>query len=133
MSPLVLGEVLGLFVNILTDDNKYPVEDCENLPLSIQMQLSEIQKNFSDFFLHFWNLHQMLNILKEKMILIANVFPKLHTVKNVARGLSKKHRFRERFDSEHVKESQILAKYSWERFNDVFHYSRKFWYRKFLP
>ena len=50
MSPLVLGEVLGLFVNILTDDNKYPVEDCENLPLSIQMQLSEIQKKFSDFF-----------------------------------------------------------------------------------
>ena len=62
----------------------------------------------------------MLNILKEKMILIANVFPKLHTVKNLARGLSKKHRFRERFDSEHVKESQILAKYSWERFNHVF-------------
>ena len=52
----------------------------------------------------------MLNILKEKMILIANVFPKLHTMKNVARGLSKKHRFRERFDSKHVNESQIPAK-----------------------
>ena len=41
MSPLVLGEILGLFVNILTADDKYPVQDCENFQLPIQMQLSE--------------------------------------------------------------------------------------------
>ena len=40
MSPLVLGEMIGVFVNILTADGKYPVQDCENLELSIQMQLS---------------------------------------------------------------------------------------------
>ena len=38
MSPLVLGEILRLFVNTLTADDKYPVEDCEKLPLTIQMQ-----------------------------------------------------------------------------------------------
>ena len=41
MSPLVLGEVLVVFVNTLTADSKYPVKDCENLFLPIQMQLTE--------------------------------------------------------------------------------------------
>ena len=41
MSPLVLREMLGVFVNILTADGEYPVQDCENVPLPIQMQLSE--------------------------------------------------------------------------------------------
>ena len=36
MSPLVLAEVLGLFVNRLTADGKYSV-DCENLEIPIQM------------------------------------------------------------------------------------------------
>ena len=45
------------------------------------------------------------------MIVIANVFSKLQTVKNVVRTLSKKRRLREPFDSQLVKTSQILAKY----------------------
>ena len=40
MSPLVLGKILGVFVNTLTAEGKYPVEDWENFQLSIQMQLS---------------------------------------------------------------------------------------------
>ena len=40
MSPLVLGEILGVFVNILTADGKYPVDGLENLELPIQMQFS---------------------------------------------------------------------------------------------
>ena len=36
----------------MTDD-KYPVQDCENLPLSIQIQLSEKRKTFSEFFVPF--------------------------------------------------------------------------------
>ena len=40
ISPLVLGEILGAFVKTLTVDDKYPVQDCENLPLPIQMQFS---------------------------------------------------------------------------------------------
>ena len=39
MSPLVLGEMLVVFVNTLIADGKYPVQDCENLQLPIQMQL----------------------------------------------------------------------------------------------
>ena len=41
MSPLVLGEILGVFVNTLTTDGKYFVQDCENLQLPIYMQLTE--------------------------------------------------------------------------------------------
>ena len=49
MYPLVLGEILGMFVNALTADGKYPVEGCENFQFPIEMQLSEKQKTFSDF------------------------------------------------------------------------------------
>ena len=40
MSLLVIFEISGVFVNALTADDKYPVRDCENLQLPIQMQLS---------------------------------------------------------------------------------------------
>ena len=53
MSPLVLAEILGLFVNTLTADDKYRVQDCENLQPTIQMQLSKKRKKFSEFFLPF--------------------------------------------------------------------------------
>ena len=46
----MLGEVLGVFVNILTADDKYPLQDCENLQLPIEMQLSEKRKLFWEFF-----------------------------------------------------------------------------------
>ena len=39
MSSLVKFEILGVFVNTLTPDRKYPVRDCENLQFLIQMQL----------------------------------------------------------------------------------------------
>ena len=53
MSLLVLGEILGVFVNTLTADDKYIVQDCENLPLASQMQLCEKRKTFSEFFVPF--------------------------------------------------------------------------------
>ena len=82
------------------------------------------EKVFPNFFLHFQNLHQILNILKERIIVIANVFLQLGTVKILFRPLSEKRRFRTRFDSQHVKASQILAKSPRERFYIVFHHSQ---------
>ena len=40
ISPLLKFEILGVFFNTLTVDDKYPNRDCENLQVSIQMQLS---------------------------------------------------------------------------------------------
>ena len=66
MSPLVLDEILGVLVNTLTANGKYLVQDCENLRLPIQMQLSQKRKSFLNFLFHFWNLNQIFNILKKK-------------------------------------------------------------------
>ena len=54
------------------------------------------------------------------MIVIANVFPKLRSVKNLVRPLSKQRGFRKLFDSQDVKTSQILRKSLWESFYQVF-------------
>ena len=40
MSPLVLPEILEVFVNTLSGDAKYPIQDCEILQLASEMQLS---------------------------------------------------------------------------------------------
>ena len=40
-------QILGLLVNTLATDEKYPVLKSENLKIRIQMQLSERQKRFS--------------------------------------------------------------------------------------
>ena len=53
MSPPVLGEILGVFINTLTADVKDPVQDCENLLLPIQMHLSQKPKAFSLLFVPF--------------------------------------------------------------------------------
>ena len=41
MAPLLLGEIFAVSANTVTADGKYFVQDCENLPLPIQMQLSK--------------------------------------------------------------------------------------------
>ena len=75
---------------------------------------------FLGFLFHFWNLHEHWNIFKKRKIVIANVFPKLETVKDLVRPLSKKHRFRTSFNSQHVKGSQTLLKSVWEHFYHIF-------------
>ena len=63
------------------------------------------KKLFLNFFFHFLNLHETFNVLEEKMVVTATVLPNLLTVKNFVRALSKKPRYRTRFDSQHVKDS----------------------------
>ena len=44
------------------------------------------------------------------MMVIADIFPNLYTVKFLVRPLSKKRSFGKRLDSQHVKVSRIFAK-----------------------
>ena len=111
MSPLLLCEILGVFVNKLTPDGKYPIEDCENLQVTIQMHISEKGNIFLGFLFHLINLHQILNILKKRMIVTANVFPKLQTVKIFLRKLSQEYHSRIGSGTQHVKLTQMLAKF----------------------
>ena len=66
MCPLLLGEVLVVFLNRLTAGGKYPVQDCENLQLPIQMQLSEKRKPFSEFFVPFPEYQSNMNHFAKK-------------------------------------------------------------------
>ena len=65
-SLLLTSKILVLLVNTLAADEKYPVLNRDNLTIPIQMQLSNQQKLFLNFLLHFWNLAEILNILKKK-------------------------------------------------------------------
>ena len=75
---LVICKILGLVFNTLRADDKYSHLNCNKLMKSIQMQLSKKQKTFS-------NLDQILQIFKTNMSVIAYVFPKLQTAKDVVR------------------------------------------------
>ena len=48
-SLLLTCQILGLLVNTLAADEKYPVLNRDNLTIPIQMQLSQKQKTFSQF------------------------------------------------------------------------------------
>ena len=135
ISPLVLGEILGVFFNTLTSEclvscsrfwefatpNSNPVIWKTKNVLSIFGSISGIYIKFETF----WK--------KKKKIVIANLFPKLETAKILLRPHSKKRCFRTNFDSEHVRASQTLEKSPWERFYHVFHHSERSGFGKCLP
>ena len=52
---------------------------------NIQMVLSQKQKNFSEFFSSFFEFTLIFEHFQKKMTLIAYVFPKLPTTKDVLR------------------------------------------------
>ena len=81
ISPLLKFQILGVFFNTLTSGDKYLVWDYEKLQFSIQMQLSQKQNSFSQFFVPFTESSWHYKYFRKKMILISNVFPKLKTVK----------------------------------------------------
>ena len=49
------------------------------------------------------------------MILIADVFPKLRTPKNIVTSMSRKSRFKESFAKQHGKRVQTLLKFAWQQ------------------
>ena len=78
---------------------------------TIQMHLCKKQKIFSEFFSAFFESALNFEHFQKKMTLIAYVFPKLPTTKNVLRQLSKSFRFRERLDRLHSKWAEALIQY----------------------
>ena len=52
-SPSVWYEILRLFFNALTADDKYSGSYMQNLPQQFQTPLSQKQKTFSEFFIVF--------------------------------------------------------------------------------
>ena len=84
-SLLVIREILRLFVNTFTPKDKYSFLNREYLTQRIHMYLSQLQKHSSEIFSPFLKSRLNFEHIQEKMILIANVFPKLQAFKNVVR------------------------------------------------
>ena len=58
----MISEIVELFVNTLTADDKYSLRNSDNLRQPIEMALPKKQKTFSDFSLFFSDLDQISNI-----------------------------------------------------------------------
>ena len=84
---LVRSEILGLLVNMLTANYEYSSSNRENVPLPIQLLLSEKQKSFWSifFFFLFAFLESPLNFehFEKETSLITQLFLKLLTPKDV--------------------------------------------------
>ena len=77
-------------------------------------------KLFVNFLFHLWNLHQVSNISKKKMIVIAHEFRKLQTAKDLVKPLSRNRGCRTCFDSQRVNGYEIFVKSAWEHFYHIF-------------
>ena len=80
---LVLCKILGLFVNTLSEDDKYCLLYNDNLLQPIQILFSQKQKTFSQFFSAFLKSTFNFEHFQKKIKLIADVFPKLPSTKIV--------------------------------------------------
>ena len=78
---------------------------------TIQIHLPQKQKIFSQFFPAFFKAALNFEHFQKKMRLIAYVFPKLTTTKNVLSQMSKSSRFREPLDRRHGKWDEALIQY----------------------
>ena len=82
---LVLCKILGLFVNTLSEDDRYCLLYKDNLLQPNQILLSQKQKTFSQFFSPFLKSTLNFECFQKKMTLIVDVFPKLPSPKKVIR------------------------------------------------
>ena len=82
---LVLCKISGLFLNTLTDDDKYSLLYGDNLTQPIQILLSQKQKTFPHFGSAFLKSTLNFEHFQRKINVIADVFPKLPPPKNVIR------------------------------------------------
>ena len=76
---------LQLVVNTLTTGGKYSLLNRNNVTLPIHMQLPQKPKSFSGMFFAFSKYILNLESFEKNMTLIADVFPKLRTPKNMVR------------------------------------------------
>ena len=76
-----------------------------------QMHLSQKQKIFSEFFSAFFEYASIFEPFQKKMPLMAYVFPKLPTTKNVHKSMSKSSRLRDPLDTRHGNRAEALIQY----------------------
>ena len=83
------------------------------------MELSQKQKTLSQYFSAFLKCSLNFEHFQKKMTLIAGVFLKLRTPKNMARSMRKKSGFRESVEKPHGKCQQTLFKFDGQPLYDI--------------
>ena len=81
----MIHKILRLFVSTLTVDEKHYLLTGDNLAQTIQIQLSQKQKSFCEFFFEFLKSILNFNNLPKNDALIADVFPEKLAPKNMVR------------------------------------------------
>ena len=87
-----------------------PVAICRIFCNNFKRYYLKNAKLFQDFLLHFWNVHEIYNILTKRMSVLASLFPKLLFRKEVATETSKRSRFKTPFGNQRVNAFQIPLK-----------------------
>ena len=78
-------QIFRLFVNTFTAVDKYSLLNRDNLTHPIHIQSSQKQKPFSQFLSKFSQSTLHFENFPKKMSVIADVFPKLRTLKKLVR------------------------------------------------
>ena len=69
MTALVTSEIFRVFVNTLTPDVKYYPRNMQFFLTTISNAIiSKKKRLFVDFWLYFWNVHEIENILKKRRV-----------------------------------------------------------------
>ena len=79
----VRSDILALLVNRLTSSYEHCRNITDNLQLPVQMQLSAKLKTFPGFFITFFDIPLNFDRFKKQISLIAQVFLKLLTPKDM--------------------------------------------------
>ena len=86
---------------------------------TIQMNLSQKQKAFPEFFCALFKSTVNFEDFQKKIFLIADVFPKLRTPKDVVRKMSKKSRLIGPLDRQDGKRAETLIQFQRELFYHI--------------
>ena len=92
----------------MTVNDKRYLLNRDNLPQPIQMQVSEQQNTFSQFFFCIFKMYINFKHLRKKMTLVADVFLEITVSKNMVRQMSKKQCFRGLLETEQRKRVNTL-------------------------
>ena len=105
-------EILGLLVNILAADEKYPFVKRDNLTIPIQMQLRQKHKTFSQFFTAFLKCSSNFRNFDRRDD--AHRFSNFEITdsENVVREMSEKSPLGIPFDEQHGKRAKALLKFA---------------------
>ena len=113
-------EILRLFVNALTADDKYSGSNMQNLPQQFQTPVSHKQKTFSVFFIAFLKCALNLEHFQNKDEYPSLIISEIIMLNDVATESSKRSCFRTSFANERVNGFQTLLKSARHQYNSLF-------------